>query len=112
MLSRSSKKSENWFSASHLASAIATFGPPVVDDLIALTTNPDPDLRALACRALGSTADDRALPALERLAAHDLARTTLGGLVATAAKQGLRTAHRIRARTTATDVHSEPRRST
>ncbi|MFJ2598931.1 HEAT repeat domain-containing protein, partial [Streptomyces erythrochromogenes] len=88
--------------ASHLASAIAAFGPPVVDDLIALTTDPDPDLRALACRALGSTADDRALPALERLAAHDLARTTLGGLVATAAKQGLRTAHRIRARTTST----------
>ncbi|MFJ8011122.1 HEAT repeat domain-containing protein [Streptomyces sp. NPDC096339] len=85
--------------ASHLASAIAAFGPPVVDDLIALTTDPDPDLRALACRALGSTADDRALPPLERLAAHDLARTTLGGLVATAAKQGLRTAHRIRART-------------
>ncbi|MFE9859007.1 HEAT repeat domain-containing protein [Streptomyces sp. NPDC005780] len=88
--------------ASHLASAIAAFGPPVVDDLIALTTEPDPDLRALACRALGSTADDRALPALEHLAAHDLARTTLGGLVATAAKQGLRTAHRIRARATST----------
>ncbi|MFE1824034.1 HEAT repeat domain-containing protein [Streptomyces anulatus] len=88
--------------ANHLASAIAAFGPPVVDDLIALTTDPDPDLRALACRALGSTADDRALPALEHLAAHDLARTTLGGLVATAAKQGLRTAHRIRARTAST----------
>ncbi|KND25881.1 HEAT repeat domain-containing protein [Streptomyces anulatus] len=89
--------------ANHLASAIAAFGPPVVDDLIALTTDPDPDLRALACRALGSTADDRALPALKHLAAHDLARTTLGGLVATAAKQGLRTAHRIRdARTTST----------
>ncbi|WP_179893904.1 HEAT repeat domain-containing protein [Streptomyces sp. gb14] len=82
----------------YLASAIAAFGPPVVDGLIALTTDPDPDLRALACCALGSTADDRALPALECLAAHDLARTTLGGLVATAAKQGLRTAHRIRAR--------------
>ncbi|MFF2147750.1 HEAT repeat domain-containing protein [Kitasatospora sp. NPDC058190] len=85
--------------AGHLASAIAAFGPPVVEDLIALTSDPDPDLRALACRALGSTADDRALPVLERLAAHDLARTTLGGLVATTAKQGLRTAHRIRART-------------
>lgn len=105
--------------ANYLASAIAAFGPPVVDDLIALTTDPDPDLRALACRALGSTADDRALPALERLAAHDLARTTLGGLVATAAKQGLRTAHRIRAHRSdlnstlvSADVHSEPRRST
>ncbi|MFF2143685.1 HEAT repeat domain-containing protein [Kitasatospora sp. NPDC058190] len=85
--------------AGHLASAIAAFGPPVVEDLIALTSDPDPDLRALACRALGSTADDRALPVLERLAAHDLARTTLGGLVAPTAKQGLRTAHRIRART-------------
>ncbi|MFJ3860372.1 HEAT repeat domain-containing protein [Streptomyces sp. NPDC090085] len=84
--------------ASHLASAIATFGPPIVDDLITLTTDPDPDLRALACRALGATADDRALPALEHLAAHDPAKTTLGGLVATAAKQGLRTAHHIRAR--------------
>ncbi|MFD9722686.1 HEAT repeat domain-containing protein [Streptomyces sp. NPDC059072] len=88
--------------AGHLASAIAAFGPPVVDDLIALTTDPDPDLRALACRALGSTGDDRALPALERLAAHDLARTTLGGLVASAAKHGLRTAHRLRARTATT----------
>ncbi|WP_228925312.1 HEAT repeat domain-containing protein [Streptomyces sp. DH7] len=96
MLERRSPK------ANHLASAIAAFGPPVVDDLIALTTDPDPDLRALACRALGSTADDRALPALEHLAAHDLARTILGGLVATAAKQGLRTAHRIRARTAST----------
>ncbi|MFK4197257.1 HEAT repeat domain-containing protein, partial [Streptomyces sp. NPDC033754] len=88
--------------AGYLAAAIAAFGPPVVDDLITLTTDPDPDLRALACRALGSTADDRALPALERLAAHDLASTTLGGLVATAAKQALRTAHRIRARTAST----------
>ncbi|MEU7073985.1 HEAT repeat domain-containing protein [Streptomyces narbonensis] len=88
--------------AGYLASAIAAFGPPVVDDLITLTTDPDPDLRALACRALGSTADDRALPVLERLAAHDLAGTTLGGLVATAAKQALRTAHRIRARTAST----------
>ncbi|MEU8514603.1 HEAT repeat domain-containing protein [Kitasatospora sp. NPDC048722] len=82
--------------AGHLAAAVAAFGPPVVDGLIALTTDPDPDLRALACRALGSTADDRALPVLEHLAAHDPARTTLGGLVATAAKQGLRTAHRMR----------------
>ncbi|MER7762503.1 HEAT repeat domain-containing protein [Streptomyces sp. NPDC097619] len=88
--------------AGHLASAIAAFGPPVVNDLITLTTDPDPDLRALACRALGSTADDRALPPLEHLAAHDLARTTLGGLVSTAAKQGLRTAHRMRARTAST----------
>ncbi|MGW6710601.1 HEAT repeat domain-containing protein [Streptomyces sp. NPDC054956] len=88
--------------ASHLASAIAAFGPPVVDDLITLTTHPDPDLRALACRALGSTADDRSLPALERLAARDFAKTTLGGLVATAANQGLRTAHRMRARTAST----------
>ncbi|MBM9624729.1 HEAT repeat domain-containing protein [Streptomyces zhihengii] len=88
--------------ANHLASAIAAFGPPVVDDLITLTTDPDPDLRALACRALGSTADGRALPVLERLAAHDLVRTTLGCLVATAAKQGLRTARRIRARTAST----------
>ncbi|MFJ6934931.1 HEAT repeat domain-containing protein [Streptomyces sp. NPDC101132] len=88
--------------AHHLASAIASFRSNVVEDLIVLTTNPDPDLRALACRALGATADDRALPALERLASHDLARTTLGGLVATAAKQGLRTAHRLRARTAST----------
>ncbi|MEU8921554.1 HEAT repeat domain-containing protein [Kitasatospora sp. NPDC048545] len=87
--------------AGHLASAIAAFGPPVVEDLIALTADPDPDLRALACRALGATADERALPVLERLAAEDLARTGLGGLVATAAKQGLRTARRMRARTAA-----------
>ncbi|MGW8995023.1 HEAT repeat domain-containing protein [Streptomyces zhihengii] len=88
--------------AGHLASAIAAFGPPVVEDLMALTTDPDPDLRALACRALGSIADDRALPALESLAAYDLARTTLGGLVATAAKEGLQTARRIRARSAST----------
>lgn len=74
--------------ASHLVPATAGFGPPVVDGLIALTTDPDPDLRALACRALGSTADGRALPVRERLAAHGFARATLGGLVATAAKQG------------------------
>ncbi|MFD0432184.1 hypothetical protein ACFQ60_48030 [Streptomyces zhihengii] len=34
-----------------------------MDDLITLTTDPDPDLRALACRALGSTADGRAASA-------------------------------------------------
>ncbi|MFE6911942.1 hypothetical protein [Streptomyces erythrochromogenes] len=88
--------------AYHLASAIAAFGPPVVGDLIILTTDPDRDFRALACRSFGSTADERALPMLECLATHDLARTTLGGLVATAAKQRLRTAHRIRARTAST----------
>ncbi|MCX4782911.1 HEAT repeat domain-containing protein [Streptomyces sp. NBC_01264] len=92
--------------AGHLASAIAAFGAPVVDDLIVLTTDPDPDLRALACRALGSTADDRALPALAHLAAHDLARTTLGGLVATAAKQGLRCRHQLRGRERAGDCLS------
>lgn len=59
-------------------------------------------VRSRAALALGQIGGDRALPALEHLAAHDLARTTLGGLVATAAKQGLRTAHRIRARTAST----------
>ncbi|MFJ9454399.1 HEAT repeat domain-containing protein [Kitasatospora sp. NPDC101447] len=93
--------------AGHLASAVAAFGPPVVDDLIALTADPDPDLRALVARALGATADDRALPVLERLVAHDRAGTSLGGLVATAAKQGLRTAHRIRARRAAPGRSSE-----
>ncbi|GAB7185084.1 hypothetical protein ATKI12_4915 [Kitasatospora sp. Ki12] len=87
--------------AGHLAAAIAAFGPPVVDGLIGLTADPDPDLRALACRALGATADERALPVLERLVGADLTRTSLGGLVATAAKQGLRTAHRMRARAAA-----------
>ncbi|OKK14780.1 hypothetical protein AMK16_30060 [Streptomyces sp. CB00455] len=106
--------------ASHLASAIAAFGPPVVDDLIALTTDPDPDLRALACRALGSTADDRALPALERLIAHDLAKTTLRRprgnrrQAGTADRAPHSRAHRIDLSSTlvSTDVHSEPRRST
>jgi len=84
--------------AGYLASALAGFGPLVVDDLIAMASHRDPDLRYWACRALGATADDRALPVLERLAEHDLERTGLGGRVATAARQGLRTAHRIRSR--------------
>ncbi|MEV6206118.1 HEAT repeat domain-containing protein [Kitasatospora sp. NPDC051914] len=76
----------------HLASAIAAFGPAVVDELIALAA--DPDLRALACQALGSTGDPRSLPLLEHLAGHDHARTGLGGHVSGAARQALRTARR------------------
>ncbi|WP_371494346.1 HEAT repeat domain-containing protein [Kitasatospora sp. NBC_00374] len=84
--------------AGYLASAVGTFGPAVLEDLIALAADPSPDRRYWACRALGVTAEDRALPVLERLAATDLARAEFGGRVATAARHGLRAAHRIRAR--------------
>ncbi|PBC67531.1 HEAT repeat protein [Streptomyces sp. TLI_235] len=82
--------------AAHLASAAAAFGPPAVNDLVALTTSPDPDLRALACRALGQIDDARIVPVLEHLATHDRTRTTLGGTVASAARQALQAAHRTR----------------
>ncbi|MFJ1704754.1 HEAT repeat domain-containing protein [Kitasatospora sp. NPDC088346] len=84
--------------AGYLASAVGSFGPDALDDLIALAADPSPERRYWACRALGVTAEDRALPVLEHLAATDLARTDCGGRVATAARHGLRTAHRIRAR--------------
>ncbi|MEV7179572.1 HEAT repeat domain-containing protein [Kitasatospora sp. NPDC093679] len=80
--------------AGHLASAVAALGPAVLDDLVTLATAPDPDLRALACRALGATGDARALPVLQRLASHDHTRTSPGGTVATTAARALGTTRR------------------
>ncbi|BCY12913.1 hypothetical protein L3i22_080010 [Actinoplanes sp. L3-i22] len=81
----------------YLASTLALFTPEVVPRLLAATDSPDPDQRYWAAVALGSTGDDRAVPALERLMAEDRGVTVFDGEVRTAAKKALRTLRRIQA---------------
>jgi HEAT repeat protein len=79
----------------YLASTLALFTPEVVPRLLTATGSPDPDQRYWAAVALGSTGDDRAVPALERLMATDRGTTVFDGEVRTAAKKALRTLRRI-----------------
>ncbi|MEU4220667.1 HEAT repeat domain-containing protein [Actinoplanes sp. NPDC026623] len=81
----------------YLASTLALFTPEVVPRLLAATESPDPDQRYWAAVALGSTGDDRAVPALERLMAGDRGVTVFDGEVRVAAKKALRTHRRIKA---------------
>ena len=79
----------------YLASTLALFTPEVVPRLLAAADSPDPDQRYWAAVALGSTGDDKAVPALERLMANDRGVTVFDGEVRTAAKKALRTLRRI-----------------
>jgi HEAT repeat protein len=81
----------------YLASTLALFTPEVLPRLLAAAGSADPDQRYWAAVALGSTGDDRAVPALERLMAEDRGVTVFDGEVRTAAKKGLRTLRRIQA---------------
>jgi HEAT repeat protein len=81
----------------YIASTLALFTPEVVPRLLAATESPDPDQRYWAAVALGSTGDDRAVPALERLMAGDRGMTVFDGEVRVAAKKALRTHRRIKA---------------
>ena len=80
----------------YLASTLALFTPQVVPRLLTATESPDPDQRYWAAVALGSTGDDRAVPALERLLAGDRGMTVFDGEVRAAAKKALRTHRRIK----------------
>jgi hypothetical protein len=79
----------------YLASTLALFTPEVVPRLLTAADSPDPDQRYWAAVALGSTGDDRAVPALERLMATDRGVTVFDGEVRVAAKKALRTLRRI-----------------
>ena len=79
----------------YLATAIARFGPDVVDDLTRMATEGDADHRYWAARALGATGQQRVGAVLERLASVDHDATSFGAEVSTAAKAGMRTLHRI-----------------
>ena len=89
----------------YLASTLALFTPEVVPRLLAATDSPDPDQRYWAAIALGSTGDERAVPALERLMAGDKGVTVFDGEVRAAAKKALRTHRRIRAAIAAREAH-------
>lgn len=82
----------------YLATAIARFGPEVVDVLSRMTVEGDPDHRYWAARALGSTGEPQVRPVLERLASVDHGSTSFGAQVSTAAKAGMRTLHRMQER--------------
>jgi HEAT repeat protein len=81
----------------YIASALASFTPQVVPQLVAAADSTDPDQRYWAAVALGSTGDNRAVPTLERLMADDHGVTVFDGEVRTAAKKALRTLRRIQA---------------
>jgi HEAT repeat protein len=81
----------------YIASALALFTPEVIDRLLVAADNPDANQRYWAAVALGSTGDDRAAPALERLMAQDHGSTEFDGQVSVAAKKALRTLRRIQA---------------
>ncbi|WP_458690269.1 HEAT repeat domain-containing protein [Nocardia tengchongensis] len=86
-----------YYRIGYIASALARFAPDVIPRLLAAADSPDPDQRYWAAVALGSTGDDRVVPTLERLMAHDRGSTVFDGMVSVAAKKALRTLRRIQA---------------
>ncbi|GAB2561307.1 HEAT repeat domain-containing protein [Nocardia heshunensis] len=86
-----------YYRIGYIASALSTFTPDVIPRLCEAAGSDDPDQRYWAAVALGSTGDDRAVPTLERLMAHDRGSTVFDGMVSVAAKKGLRTLRRIQA---------------
>ncbi len=91
----------------HIASALATFAPDVIPDLVTMAEDGDADQRYWAAIALGSTGDESAVPTLERLAAEDDGETVFDGWVRVAAKKGLRTLRRIQAARATREAASE-----
>ncbi|MEU1545771.1 HEAT repeat domain-containing protein [Nocardia sp. NPDC005745] len=90
-------ENRRYFRIGYIASALSKFAPDVIPRLCAAAGSDDPDQRYWAAVALGSTGDDRAVPTLERLMAHDRGSTVFDGMVSVAAKKGLRTLRRIQA---------------
>ncbi|WP_135236085.1 HEAT repeat domain-containing protein [Nocardia sp. CS682] len=90
-------ENRRYYRIGYIASALAKFAPDIIPRLCAAADSDDPDRRYWAAVALGSTGDDRAVPTLERLMAHDRGATVFDGMVSVAAKKGLRTLRRIQA---------------
>ncbi|WP_327152089.1 HEAT repeat domain-containing protein [Nocardia sp. NBC_01329] len=90
-------ENRRYYRIGYIASALAKFAPDVIPRLCEAADSDDPDRRYWAAVALGSTGDDRAVPTLERLMAHDRGTTVFDGMVSVAAKKGLRTLRRIQA---------------
>jgi HEAT repeat protein len=78
----------------HLANAIAAFGDEGFALLDHFSRAKSATLRYFAARGLGSTGKAEAVPILESMR-EDLEKTAFGGQVATAAKDALRTLHRV-----------------
>ncbi|WP_194835394.1 HEAT repeat domain-containing protein [Nocardia sp. XZ_19_369] len=90
-------ENRRYYRIGYIASALAKFAPDIIPRLCAAADSDDPDQRYWAAVALGSTGDDRSVPTLERLMAHDRGSTVFDGMVSVAAKKGLRTLRRIQA---------------
>ncbi|GAB2681559.1 hypothetical protein GCM10027088_72170 [Nocardia goodfellowii] len=90
-------ENRRYYRIGYIASALSTFTPDIIPRLCEAAAGTDPDQRYWAAVALGSTGDDRAVPTLERLMAHDRGATVFDGMVSVAAKKGLRTLRRIQA---------------
>ncbi|MFJ4649722.1 HEAT repeat domain-containing protein [Nocardia sp. NPDC088792] len=90
-------ENRRYYRIGYIASALSTFTPDIIPRLCEAAGSDDPDQRYWAAVALGSTGDDRAVPTLERLQAHDRGSTVFDGMVGVAAKKGLRTLRRIQA---------------
>ncbi|MFI5716366.1 HEAT repeat domain-containing protein [Nocardia sp. NPDC051750] len=90
-------ENRRYYRIGYIASALARFAPEIIPRLCEAADSDDPDQRYWAAVALGSTGDDRAVPTLERLRAHDRGATVFDGMVSVAAKKGLRTLRRIQA---------------
>ncbi len=90
-------ENRRYYRIGYIASALAKFAPDIIPRLCKAADSDDPDQRYWAAVALGSTGDDRAVPTLERLMAHDRGSTVFDGMVSVAAKKGLRTLRRIQA---------------
>ncbi|MFI9408120.1 HEAT repeat domain-containing protein [Nocardia sp. NPDC052316] len=90
-------ENRRYYRIGYIASALAKFAPEIIPRLCEAADSDDPDQRYWAAVALGSTGDDRAVPTLERLMAHDRGATVFDGMVSVAAKKGLRTLRRIQA---------------
>ncbi|MFE3191832.1 HEAT repeat domain-containing protein [Nocardia sp. NPDC059240] len=90
-------ENRRYYRIGYIASALSTFTPDVIPRLCEAAGSNDPNQRYWAAVALGSTGDDRAVPTLERLMAHDRGATVFDGMVNVAAKKGLRTLRRIQA---------------
>ncbi|WP_194818617.1 HEAT repeat domain-containing protein [Nocardia sp. XZ_19_385] len=90
-------ENRRYYRIGYIASALSTFTPDIIPRLCEAADSADADQRYWAAVALGSTGDDRAVPTLERLMAHDRGSTVFDGMVNVAAKKGLRTLRRIQA---------------
>lgn len=82
----------------HIANAISQFGERGYEVLLRGTKNNSPNIRYYSAKLLGSTGFESARSILEEIMNNDNEKTTFGGLVSTAARQGLKTLTKMMAR--------------